>query len=92
MGVSIYAVNINEPEMKAWKNFIVDNKLSGWVHAHETAAIKTATEKANQMNFRQAYDIYKTPTFYLLDQDKHIIAKQLSMEQFDEIMKLKMKK
>ncbi len=92
MGVSIYAVNINEPETKAWKNFIVDNKLAGWVHTHETAAIKTATEKANQMNFRQAYDIYKTPTFYLLDQDKHIIAKQLSMEQFDEIMKLKMKK
>ena len=32
MGVSIYAVNINEPETKAWKNFIVDNKLAGWVH------------------------------------------------------------
>ena len=43
------------------------------------------------MNFRQAYDIYKTPTFYLLDKDKHIIAKQLSMEQFDEIIKIKMK-
>ena len=41
------------------------------------------------MNFRQAYDIYKTPTFYLLDKDKRIIAKQLSMEQFDEIIKLK---
>ncbi len=92
MGVSIYAVNINELELKAWKNFIIDNKLTGWVHAHETAAIQRATEKANQMNFRQAYDAKFTPTYYLLDEDKHIIAKKLSLEQFDEIMKLKMKK
>ena len=92
MGVGIYAVNINEPEFKSWKAFISANKLTGWIHTHESAAAHIAVEKAKQMNFRQAYDIYKTPTFYLLDKDKRIIAKQLTMEQFDEVMKLKLKK
>lgn len=91
MNVGIYAVNINEPEFVSWKKFIKENKLAGWVHTHEGAAAHAAVEKAHQMNFRQAYDIYKTPTFYLLDKDKRIIAKQLSMEQFDEIIKLKIK-
>jgi thiol-disulfide isomerase/thioredoxin len=91
LGVAIYAVNINEPEFVSWKKFIAENKLAGWYHTHESAAVRIATEKAHQMNFRQAYDIYKTPTFYLLDKDKHIIAKQLSMEQFDELIKIKMK-
>ncbi len=90
-GVAIYAVNINEPEFTAWKRFIKDNKLNGWYHTHESNEARLKVEKAGQMNFRQAYDIYKTPTFYLLDRDKRIIGKQLSMEQFDEIIKIKMK-
>ena len=89
LDVGIYAVNINEPEFASWKKFISENKLTGWIHTHESNAVRIASEKAKQMNFRQAYDIYKTPTFYLLDKDKRIIAKQLSMEQFDEIIKLK---
>ncbi|MCA6488575.1 MAG: DUF5106 domain-containing protein [Chitinophagaceae bacterium] len=91
LGVAIYAVNINEPEFGAWKRFIKDNKLIGWFHTHESKEARLKVEKAGQMNFRQAYDIYKTPTFYLLDRDKRIIGKQLSMEQFDEIMKIKLK-
>ena len=91
MGVAIYAVNINEPEFISWKRFVKDNKLTGWFHTHESNDVRIKTEKAGQMNFRQAYDIYKTPTFYLLDREKRIIGKQLSMEQFDEIMKIKLK-
>ena len=91
LGVAIYAVNINEPEMVSWKKFIAENKISGWYHTHESNAVRLAAEKAHQMNFRQAYDIYKTPIFYLLDKDKRIIAKQLSFEQFDELIKIKLK-
>jgi len=91
LGVAIYAVNINEPEFTSWKRFVKDNKLTGWYHTHESNEVRIKTEKAGQMNFRQAYDIYKTPTFYLLDRDKRIIGKQLSMEQFDEIIKIKLK-
>ncbi len=42
-------------------------------------------------NFRQLYDIYKTPTLYLLDAQKRIIGKMLSLEQFDDVLQAKIK-
>jgi len=32
------------------------------------------------------YDVFKTPTFYLLDANKKIIAKNLSIEQFNDFL------
>jgi len=34
--------------------------------------------------------VFKTPTYYLLDAQKNIIAKQLTLEQFDELIAVKM--
>jgi hypothetical protein len=86
----VYSVNIYEKEIVAWKKFINEKKLSSeWIHAYQTAAAKLAEEKAGIPNFRQLYDIFKTPTLYLLDKDKRIIAKQLSLEQFDALMDAK---
>ena len=92
-GVAVYSVNIYENEIPAWKKFIKERNLSPeWVQAYETREAKTAGEKAGLPNYRQLYDIYKTPTVYLLDKDKHIIAKQLSLEQFDDLIETKRKK
>ncbi len=91
-GVAVYSVNIYENEIPAWKKFIKEKNLSNtWIQAYETKEAKTATEKAGKPNFRQLYDIYKTPTVYLLDKDKHIVAKQLSLEQFDDLIETKRK-
>ncbi|NCI45103.1 TlpA family protein disulfide reductase [Sediminibacterium soli] len=91
-GVAVFSVNIYENEIPAWKRFIADKHLSGeWVQAYETKEAKTATEKAGQANYRQLYDIFKTPTIYLLDKDKRIIAKHLSLEQFNELIETKRK-
>jgi thiol-disulfide isomerase/thioredoxin len=91
-GVAVYSVNIYENEIPAWKKFIHEKNLpEEWVHAYETKEAKTAVEKAGKPNFRQLYDIYKTPTIYLLDKDKHIIAKQLSLTQFDDLIEAKRK-
>lgn len=91
-GVSVYSVNIYENELPAWKKFITDKKLSAdWTQAYETKEAKLATEKTGQANYRQLYDIIKTPTLYLLDKDKRIIAKQLSLEQFDDLIRVKIK-
>ena len=35
---------------------------------------------------RQQYDVFKTPTFYLLDANKKILAKNLSLEQFNDFL------
>ncbi|MEO7530397.1 MAG: redoxin domain-containing protein [Sediminibacterium sp.] len=90
-GVAVYSVYIYNNELPVWKNFIREKKLSNWVHAYETNEAKAATEKAGKPNYRQLYDIQKTPTVYLLDKDKHIIAKQLSLEQFDDLIEAKRK-
>ena len=91
-GVAVYSVNIYDNEIPAWKKFMNEKKLSPeWVQAYETKDAKAAGEKAGKANYRQLYDIYKTPTIYLLDKDKHIIAKQLSLEQFDDLIEAKRK-
>jgi hypothetical protein len=53
---------------------------------YQTKEAKTADEQANRPNYRQLYDVFQTPTMYLLDKDKRIIAKGLSILQFDEVM------
>ncbi len=92
MGVKVLSVNIYENEIPSWKKFIAAKQLSrDWLQAYETKEAKEAIEKSGQANYRQLFDIIKTPTLYLLDKDKRIIAKQLSLEQFDDLLKVKAK-
>ena len=35
---------------------------------------------------RQLYDVFKTPTYYLLDANKRIIAKNLTLQQFNDFL------
>ena len=91
-GVAVYSVNIYENEIPAWKKFIQEKGISSeWKQAYETKEARSATEKAGKPNYRQLYDISKTPTLYLLDKDKRIIAKQLSLSQFDDLIEAKRK-
>ena len=88
-GVKIYGVMVDGGR-DAWIQFIKDHNLSDWTHVYETKEHEEATEKAGQPGFRQLYDVYQTPTLYLLDKDKRIIAKKLSYEQLDEVINLKL--
>lgn len=90
--VQIYSVNVKENSLEDFKKFIGEKKLSKeWIQAYQTQAVKNAEQAAGQVDYRQLYDVFKTPTFYLLDDKKHIIAKQLSIEQFDELIAAKLK-
>lgn len=89
-GVAVYSVNIYENENKAWKSFIAEKHLSAeWYQVYQTSADRQAEEKAGLPSYRQLYDIFKTPTVYLLDDKKRILAKQLTLEQFDALMDAK---
>jgi thiol-disulfide isomerase/thioredoxin len=91
-GVKVYSVNINEPQMKEYKQFIQEKNLSkDWQFVYQPKAEKDADAAAGRPNFRQLYDIFKTPTYYLLDGKKNIIAKQLTIEQFNELIDAKLK-
>lgn len=91
-GVTLFGVNVDETANDAWKRFVSENKLQGWVHAYQTAAAKQEESRNGLPNYRQLYDVYKTPTMYLLDSEKRIIGKMLSLEQFDEVLQTKIER
>lgn len=92
LGVKIFSVNVENKAIPEWKKFIREHKLGeGWTHVYETDEQKKAVSAAGQANFRQLYDIYQTPTLYLLDKEKRIIAKKLSLEQFSDVIIMKSK-
>ena len=92
LDVKVFSVNVNDKETDAFKKFIREKNLSkDWIFVYQPAAEKEADAAAGRANFRQLYDIYKTPTFYLLDENKNIIAKQLGLDQFDELIAAKLK-
>ena len=73
--LEVFAVGI-ESDMDLWKKFIRDNKLD-WINV---------ADLYNQSNFRSYYDIYSTPVIYLLDEEKHIIAKRLDTEKIRDFI------
>ena len=94
LGVQVIGVNTNVKELASWKQFITEQHFdAGWLHAYQTDAAYNAEINAGKpTTIRQLYDVFKTPTFYLLDKDKKIIAKNLTVEQFHDFLQAQQKK
>lgn len=77
-GVSVYAV-YTQNEAEPWTDFIEQKDLNNdkWYNVYD---------KYNFSNFRNLYDIYSTPTIYLLDKNKKIIAKRLDVDQIQQMI------
>lgn len=88
--VKVYAVMVNEESMKDWNSFINEH-APGWIHVHQPKAMRDEEEKAGKPNFRQLYDMRSTPTLYLLDKDKRIVAKNIGVTDLDNLIAEKMK-
>jgi hypothetical protein len=74
-----------------WTGFIADHKLADWIHVYQTPQMR-AEDYANKIpSPRQLYDVYQTPTLYLLDKDKRIIAKRVDVYQINELIQYKLK-
>lgn len=74
-GFEVFAV-CTRSEIDKWKEYI-DGKDLPFTHV---------IDPKNATHFRLYYDIYSTPTVYLLDKDKKIVAKRLGEEQFDGML------
>jgi thiol-disulfide isomerase/thioredoxin len=94
LGVQVIGVNINLKEMASWKQFVTDKHFNaGWFHVYQTeAALNAEINAGKATTIRQLYDVFKTPTFYLLDKDKKIIAKNLTVDQFHDFLQSQQKK
>lgn len=70
-GVKMFAFEADD-EPEKWKAFINEHHLGeGWIHAHDPN---------HTSNFRSFYDVYSTPTVYLLDDKKIIRGKRIDHE------------
>jgi hypothetical protein len=89
-GIKIVGV-MTDGGKENWIKFIRENDLKDWIHIYQTEETKEALLKSNKPGFRQLYDAYLTPTIYLLDKNKNIIAKKLNYQQLDDFIEFKKK-
>ncbi len=75
--MKIFAV-CSDTSLVKWKKFIKENDIANWDNVNGT---RSATE-----NYHDLYDIISTPTIYLLDKNKNILAKRLAHHQLIEFI------
>lgn len=74
----VFAVQTKDELYESWKKFIVEKKLTDFIHVFDPVHIN---------NLKERFDIYSTPVIYLLDKDKKIKAKRLGAEQVADMLK-----
>lgn len=87
--VKVYAV-MTEYDETDWKKFITSHQLNEWYHVHQTLEMTKIEVEAQKPSFKQLYDITQTPTLYLLDKEKRIVGKKLTLQQLNDLMMVKM--
>jgi len=77
-GVEIIAIStlFGEDGKVKWIDFVNEHKLYDWINAWNPYDYK----------FKEEYDVTSTPTIYILDKNKKIIAKRIGAEQCEEII------
>lgn len=88
-GIKIYGVLTESKEIPKWKEFINKYNLQSWINVYQTEEQKKSDEDAKKPSYKQLYDVTQTPTLYLLDKDKRIIAKKLTWQQMDDVLQMK---
>jgi peroxiredoxin len=81
-GIEVYAVCTDANLKKEWKKYIKEHKLN-WINV---------IDLQNTTGFHATYDIDRTPVVYLLDENKLILAKRLSVDQLIEFLDHQFKK
>ena len=91
--VKIYAVLSEAEKLKAeWITYIKANNIGDWINVYQTKESVELETKEQKPSYRQLYDVTLTPTLYLLDKEKRIIAKKLTLEQINDLLEVKIKK
>lgn len=70
-GIQVFAVG-TDTDTEGWKKYIRENDLN-WINVNGNQSFS--------VDYHELYDIFSTPTIYLLDKNKRIIAKRISVEQ-----------
>ncbi|RYF77702.1 MAG: DUF5106 domain-containing protein [Cytophagaceae bacterium] len=75
-GVQFCAIAVdNSPD--AWQKFIREYNIQNWVNGYDFTF---------RTDYRKQFDVLKTPTLYVLDKDKNILARALPAEQVGDFI------
>lgn len=96
-GIEVFAVgSATGDKYEKWKAFIRNNKMNFINVAVTETILKVGKDDARKlipkyttlesMNVHLTYDIYSTPQIYVLDKNKKIIAKRLTISQLEEML------
>lgn len=77
-GIGIYAVSTDHP--KEWKKYVKEKNLT-FLNVCNAIGDKTV-----YYDLRKGYDVYSTPSIFVLNDKKEIIAKKLGVEQLGEFI------
>ncbi|MEM7297505.1 MAG: redoxin domain-containing protein, partial [Bacteroidota bacterium] len=75
--IGVYSVSADS-SMTKMKDYITKMGLENWVNTNGT--------KTYSVNYQNVYDAYTTPTIYVLNEEKEIIAKKISAKQIGEVI------
>jgi len=75
-GLEVFAVG-NEFENEEWIKFINKHNLD-WINGSDGGDFRS--------NFRGLYDVYSTPQTYLLDENKKILSKKMTVESLERML------
>lgn len=73
--MEVYAVNI-EDKKKGWMKYVKNHEMP-WINVQD---------RYNDSKFRAYYNIYSTPVIYVLDEEKKIRAKRISVKQLKKVI------
>jgi hypothetical protein len=65
-----------------WVDYVNEHHLYDWVNAFYPFSIK----------FKELYNVVSTPSIFILDKNRRIIAKRIGPEQCEEIINFELKK
>jgi thiol-disulfide isomerase/thioredoxin len=75
-GVKVMTIS-TEHNMEEWKSFIKTYHLEELVNGFDAL---------QQIDFNRKFDVVTTPTIYVLDKDKKIIARKMPVEQLEDFL------
>lgn len=78
----VFAV-YTQTDKEEWSEYIIEHGYEDWINVWD---------QYNLTNFRFFYNIYSTPTVYLLDKDKKIIAKRIGYDTLENILEIELGK
>ena len=96
--VEVFAVaKATGDDFEKWKKFIKDQgltfinvamtkKLFEAVSEDAGPIVRSGVTDLNSLNYHKTYDIFATPRIFLLDKNKKIIAKQLTISQLEDLL------